>query len=323
MMSRHSATSSLRSEGKKRRRVDWSVILEADPPSPRILNRPPPGSLTALLSSFDEIIALEDPDAILRRAVELARERIGLTRVGIFLLDKSRDLMLGTWGSDLTGRLVDEHQIMYAVGEPDREAIRRAEEGAHYTVFDGCPIVEHRTAETVIRGRGWTAFTPIRSARTTIGMMFNDPGLTGAPVDPARQAHAAILCSLLGTVLDASRGNAGIALASDGELTGRRLAGAALALLAKDPTLGGKDIAARLDVSLGRLTREFRAEMGMSLVEYRNRLRLDRFTMLLDTGHKNLMEAALATGFGSYAQFHRVFRARRRVTPRDYLRRHT
>ena len=36
--------------------------------------------------------------------------------------------MLGTWGSDLSGRLVDEHQIMYAVSDPDREAFRRAEE---------------------------------------------------------------------------------------------------------------------------------------------------------------------------------------------------
>ena len=74
-------------------------------------------------------------------------------------------------------------------------------------------------------------------------------------------------------------------------------------------------------MSLGRLARVFKAEMGMSLVEYRNRLRLDRFTALLDTGHRNLLEAALAAGFGSYAQFHRVFRALRHVTPSDYRRR--
>jgi len=42
--------------------------------------------------------------------------------------------------------------------------------------------------------------------------------------------------------------------------------------------------------------------------------------VLLDRGRTNLLEAALAAGFGSYAQFHRVFRALRHVTPRDYLR---
>ena len=73
--------------------------------------------------------------------------------------------------------------------------------------------------------------------------------------------------------------------------------------------------------SVGWFARVFKAEMGMSLVEYRNRLRLDRFAVLLDRGRTNLLEAALAAGFGSYAQFHRVFRGVRRMTPREFLRR--
>ncbi len=32
-----------------------------------------------------------------------------------------------------------------------------------------------------------------------------------------------------------------------------------------------------------------------------------------------LLQAALAAGFGSYAQFHRVFREVRRMTPREFL----
>ena len=84
--------------------------------------------------------------------------------------------------------------------------------------------------------------------------------------------------------------------------------------------MGGKEIASALDISLSRLSRVFKAEMGMSLVEYRNRARLDRFDVLLQKGHSNLLEAALAAGFGSYAQFHRVFRAIRRTTPSAYMR---
>jgi AraC-like DNA-binding protein len=278
--------------------------------------------MAALLSTFGEIRSLEDPDAVIRRAVELARRRIGLARVAIFLYDKGRDLMLGTWGSDLRGRLVDEHQIMYAVSDPDREAFRRAEEDAeHFTVFDDCPIIEHQGSETLIRGRGPAAWTPIVSAHARIGMLFNDAGLTGAPIDAAKQAQAAILCSFLGTVLDPVRGSqsAGDPIADESS-SARRLATAAAKILAGSPGLGGAEIAARLDVSLGRLAHVFKAEIGMSMVDYRNRVRLDRFTMLLDKGRRNLLEAALAAGFGSYAQFHRVFRALRHVTPRDYLR---
>ena len=99
-----------------------------------------------------------------------------------------------------------------------------------------------------------------------------------------------------------------------------RLVAAAVAMLEKDPTMGGKQIAARLDISLSRLARVFKAELGMSLVAYRNRLRMERFSQLVDQGHTNLLGAALAAGFGSYAQFHRVFRALRRGTPREFLR---
>jgi AraC-like DNA-binding protein len=41
--------------------------------------------------------------------------------------------------------------------------------------------------------------------------------------------------------------------------------------------------------------------------------------MLVDSGGENLLEAALSAGFGSYAQFHRVFRAWRGTTPREFL----
>jgi AraC-like DNA-binding protein len=302
--------------------VDWPIILGPKAPVPTVADRSARGKLASLLAAFDEIHALDDPDLILRRAIELTRDRIGLPRAGIFVLDRARNLMLGTWGMDLRGQVVDEHHIMYDVSETDREAFRRSEQaGEHFTVFENCPIVEHHEGDTRIAGRGWVACTPIRSARAPIGMMFNDAALTDAAVDEAKQAHAAILCSLLGTVLDPVRGAPGRGTTPPGESPGHRLVAATVGMLAKDPGMGGKEIASALDISLSRLARVFKAEMGMSLVEYRNRLRLDRFSVLLDKGRTNLLEAALAAGFGSYAQFHRVFRALRHVTPREYLRR--
>jgi AraC-like DNA-binding protein len=302
--------------------VDWPIIMGAQIPVPKVVNQTVHGKLSSLLSAFDEILPLDEPDAILRRAVELALERIGLRKVGIFLLDRQRNAMLGTWGTDLSGAIVDEHHIMYDVSDTDREAFRRAEEeGAHFTVFENCPIVEHHRGDTRVVGRGWVACTPIRSTRGPIGMMFNDTGLSGEPVDEAKQAHAAILCSMLGTLMDPVRGSLGHGATTTDESPSRRLVTSTVAMLAKDPAMGGKQIAARLDISLSRLARVFKSEMGMSLVEYRNRLRLDRFGVLLDRGRTNLLEAALAAGFGSYAQFHRVFRALRHMTPREYLQR--
>lgn len=303
-----------------RRRVDWAVILDADKPASAVIRSSAEAQFGSILSAFDELLTEDDLDTILRRAVEISREKMGLQRVAIFLLDAERDLMLGTWGTSLEGETVDEHRVMYQLGDSDREVFRRAEvEGVPFTVIDDCPIVEQLESETRVVGQGWVACTPIRGARGNIGMLFNDTGLDGEPMDTARQARTAILCSFLGVLIDrvphtpTSRMVGPLSSAAHPVVVGT------LRLLARDPSLGGKEIAAELGLSLSRLARVFKVEMGMSLVEYRNRLRLERFDVLLDAGGDNLLEAALAAGFGSYSQFHRVFRALRGVTPKQYL----
>jgi AraC-like DNA-binding protein len=309
--------------------VDWSVILGNRAPLPAVVNHPAHEDLAPLLSAFDELVGISDAHPMVRRSVDLARERIGVERVGVYLLDERHGKMLGTWGTDIRGNTVDEHHVMYDLGELDREVFRRAAvESAPFTVFDNCPIVDVRPDEIVVVGRGWVACTPIRSAHAETGMVFNDTGLTGAPVDEAKQARLAIFCSLLCTLLDVARersdrGSPARDAMDDGEdlhASPRAIVRRAEGLLAEDPSLGGKEIAAKLDVSPSHLTRLFKADMGMSLVEYRNRLRLERFRALVDSGDESLLDAALDAGFGSYAQFHRVFRALRGTTPGAYVR---
>jgi AraC-like DNA-binding protein len=274
-----------------------------------------------LLALLDDIRGLDDTDLILRRAVELARDRIGLKRAGIFLLDPSRDLMLGSWGMDISCSVVDEHHVVYDVCESDREALLRSEsEGAHFTVFENCPIIEHHGGETRVAGRGWVAKTPIRSTQGAIGMMFNDAALTDATVDETKQGQAAVLCAALGIMLDPTRAWFGRRAVRPHGSPSQRLVSSTIALLDKNPGMGGKEIAAALNVSLSHLARVFKNDKGISLVEYRNRLRLDRFAALLDRGHDNMLAAALEAGFGSYSQFYRVFRAQLRASPRQFIR---
>lgn len=303
---------------EKRRRVDWAVILGPERRNTAVIRTSRGEVFSSVLAAFDELLGVDDLDAVMRRAVELARKQMGLRRVALFLLDEQRDLMLGTWGTDLDGNTVDEHHVMYQLGESDREAFRRAQEGNHFTVLDNCPIVVQRDKITEIVGSGWVACTPIRGARGNLGMMFNDVGLSAEPVDPIAQDRAALFASFLGVLLDqAPRSRNASALLTS---PAHPIVVGTLRLLAKDPSLVGKELAAELGLSVSRLARVFKEQMGMSLVEYRNRLRLERFDVLLDEGGDNLLEAALAAGFGSYSQFHRVFRAMRGVTPKRYLR---
>ena len=65
-------------------------------------------------------------------------------------------------------------------------------------------------------------------------MLFNDAGVSGEPVDVGvKQAYAAILCSLLGTVLDPIRGPAAFGVVA-GESSARRLTTTAVEMLAKE-----------------------------------------------------------------------------------------
>lgn len=302
-----------------RRSVDWPVLLGAAP-TPVFVPKSARGELASLLSAFDMLLTADHTDAILRRAVEIFRRRIGLVRVGIFVIDEAGQRMLGTWGTDLGGEIVDEHHVMFDLNEGVLDVFRRAErQGEHFTVLDDCPIVVQRKESSEVVGRGWLACTPIRTPRARLGMMFNDAGLSGAPFDESKQARAAIFCSLLGSAVDLARAQPAPARGA------RRSAGhpkvrKAIEMLAEDPSLVGKAIAASLDVSLSQLVRLFKSEVGISLVEYRNRLRLERFRVLVDTGEDNLLDAAEAAGFGSYAQFHRVFRAIYGAAPSRYLR---
>jgi transcriptional regulator GlxA family with amidase domain len=80
-------------------------------------------------------------------------------------------------------------------------------------------------------------------------------------------------------------------------------------------------IARAAGLSAARLSRLFKQQTGVSLVDFRNRQRLDTALGLYGRGQRvTLLEAALAAGFGSYVQFYRVFRRLLRRTPARYCR---
>jgi AraC-like DNA-binding protein len=301
----------------RRRRIDWSVILRKDAPKPAWGENRAPSDMVELLLNLSDLLSVNDRDALLKRSVEIAIHSVGLVRAGLYLYDENLDLMLGSWGTDLRRRVVDEHHAMFQLGEPGRRVFQRAMSGeGHWTVVEDCPIITNTAAETKVVGQGWVVCTPIRTATAALGMLYNDAGLTNATVDQEKQARAAVLCTLLGLRLEALGGSGKAAF---GPSHRHPAVAASLRMLSDDPTLGGVEIAKKLGVSLSRFARVFKSDMGQSLVDYRNQLRLDRFLGLVDKGGANLLEAALAAGFGSYSQFHRVFRTMRGTTPRAYF----
>jgi AraC-like DNA-binding protein len=83
----------------------------------------------------------------------------------------------------------------------------------------------------------------------------------------------------------------------------------------QDNTLNLTKLAQHAGLSAHRLSRLFKQQTGVALVDFRNRQRVEKFLHIYGTGQRRTMlDAALEAGFGSYAQFHRVFK---RVTGRS------
>ncbi len=83
-----------------------------------------------------------------------------------------------------------------------------------------------------------------------------------------------------------------------------------------------EQIAARVGLSASRLSRLFHQQTGITLVDFRNRQRLQRFLRGYGRGRAvSVLDAALDAGFGSYPQFHRVFKQQMGCSPAEHRRR--
>jgi len=119
---------------------------------------------------------------------------------------------------------------------------------------------------------------------------------------PAAQFNSNWLCppGRLAT-LRARRRRAGA-----GRSSGRRKA--ARLIRNGNAALGLVELAPKSGLSPHRLSRLFKQQTGVTLVDFRNRQRVERFLEIYGRPARTMLDAALAAGFGSYPQFHRVFK---------------
>jgi GAF domain-containing protein len=148
--------------------------------------------LRAVVEAADELITCPDIDTLFRRAVELAREKLGIERCAIFVKDNGR--YRSTYGTDHLGRTTDERSLSFPIDEvwKDRFRLLRPDEPKWFL------IEEPRSAwdgnKVIIIDEGWVAVTLIQSSHDPIlpvGVFVNDSAITGGPVDEVMQEFVA------------------------------------------------------------------------------------------------------------------------------------
>jgi methylphosphotriester-DNA--protein-cysteine methyltransferase len=259
---------------------------------------------------------------MLRLAVELARDRLGLEGIRLYIRDRSAPsvLMRGTWATSSTGELIDEGNLFHELTHAECDALvaSRVSGGASLSGARSLwSAKEQDTSNPVAQGVGVVA-TPLVAAHEVVGVMYHEYPLARCSVEEGKQAAAAVFCTLLAALYVSRRRK--LAWQPLAKKPGQSpMVERILAALNEGTPMTGERLAGELGVSPGHLARSFKREMGVSLVDYRNRLRIDRFFEAIQRAGStgNLLTAALEAGFGSYAQFHRVYRKFLGTTPRD------
>jgi AraC-like DNA-binding protein len=279
------------------------------------------GKVLSVLSAADELSACRDANTMLRSAIELARGHLGLERVGLYMRERSseRILMRGTWGTGSRGETTDERSLSHEFAPREYNSLLGVRLSGGMGLYrPRAPWFASEHGRSIVLGEGWVVATPLVAGRDVVGVMYNDAALTQSPIDEGKQAAAAVFCTLLAVLYLSNRGTVSwqpLPRRSGQSPLVERIVGA----LGTDLMTTGEQLARELSVSPGHLARSFKREMGISLVDYRNRLRIDRFFEAIQRSgtNTNLLDAALEAGFGSYAQFHRVYRKFVGTTPRD------
>jgi methylphosphotriester-DNA--protein-cysteine methyltransferase len=278
----------------------------------------------AVLCALDQVASCQDADAMLRMAVELARDRLELERVRVYMRERGseRIIMRGTWGTGVHGQTTDEHHLYHEFPREEHDALLECRLAGRLGMYHArAPWFATEPGQTtVVIGEGWVVATPLIAAGELVGVMYNDCALSKSPVNERKQAAVAIYCSLL-AVLSVSKRNAAAWQPLPAKVVQSPLVERVLQAVSEDLPMTGEQLAVELGVSPGHLARSFKREMGLSLVDYRNRRRIDRFFDAVSraNGSVNLLDAALKAGFGSYAQFHRVYRKFLGTAPREVL----
>jgi AraC-like DNA-binding protein len=97
------------------------------------------------------------------------------------------------------------------------------------------------------------------------------------------------------------------------------LAEKAASLVLKHPDVTVDELALMLDISASYLTRKMKSDLGCSFVEHKAKMKLVSFLIHARFKKMNLLDSALASGFGSYVQCYRVFNKLTGWSPQKYL----
>lgn len=156
--------------------------------------------LKALHEITIELAQIDQSDAFYRRAVELGLERLSFDRFALFLYDPNDQAAVGTYGTDLQGRITDEHHLRIRPSPTSNftQALHRVERlnfRENVPLFSNLEVVEH----------GWNAAAVLWNGKENLGWIVADNGIHHKPASKPLLDALSLYSLTIGTLLARTR----------------------------------------------------------------------------------------------------------------------
>ncbi|MBN2201125.1 PAS domain S-box protein [bacterium] len=135
--------------------------------------------LTRVLGALNELSKARSMDALCRRAMELAIDRLGFDRIGMCFLSEDHQTVLGVYGTDENGRLRDERHLRRPVRTTP--TVRKLLDNPASVLFFENEILYNDKVEKV--GVGDHAVARLWNGEEVIGILAVDNLIRRKPID--------------------------------------------------------------------------------------------------------------------------------------------
>lgn len=155
--------------------------------------------LKALHDATIELTQIDQLDDFYRRAVEFGLERLGFERLGLLRYDSTK-MAVGTFGTDVEGRLRDERAFSF-VPSPSGILIRALNRVERLYFDEPTPLYDDGEAV----GSGWNAAAVLWNGTESLGWLVADNLVSHKPASKPMLDSLALYALTLGTLLAQKR----------------------------------------------------------------------------------------------------------------------
>ncbi|MCK6264664.1 HAMP domain-containing histidine kinase [Vibrio sp. ZSDE26] len=147
-----------------------------------------------------ELSKAESLDDLYRLAVTACLHHLDIDRMGILMIDKKRDWMVGTWGTDDEGRVRSEADFATPMLEEVKEVVREMSYKGKVCVWHDKELYEfsREKGELDTVGYGWNAALAIWDDQEVIGWMACDNLINHKPFQTYQSHTLRLFGSTLG-----------------------------------------------------------------------------------------------------------------------------